>query len=172
MKDQFDIEEPNAGHEQRFLEKLKQGNTIVENKRSTRSIWRPFIGIAASIALIVSLVVGLQSNDDLKDLASVSPEMEETQNFFTVAIASEVQKLKQQTSPQFDHLINDALTQIEILEQQYSNLKLDLTESGEDKRVIYAMISNFQQRIEILKNLLDQMEYLEQIKSTKNEEYI
>ena len=55
------------------------------------------------------------------------------------------------------------------LENEYESLITDLSESGNDQRVIYAMISNFQNRIEILQNTLQQIEIVKQLKNSKNE---
>ena len=44
----------------------------------------------------------------------------------------------------------------------------DLLESGNDKRVIHAMIQNFQQRIDLLSEVLEQ---IENIKSLNNQNY-
>ena len=50
------------------------------------------------------------------------------------------------------------MKQIETLENKYEQLKEDLSESGDDSRVIYAMISNFQNRIDLLQNVLQKIE--------------
>ena len=94
---------------------------------------------------------------------------EETQNFFTSAINEELNKLKEEASPIAQNLINDALKQIKILENDYTKLKVDLTNSGDDNRVIYAMISNFQNRIDILKNTLNQIEIVKQLKNSSHD---
>ena len=47
-------------------------------------------------------------------------------------------------------------------------MTLELKESGENKRVIFAMITNFQQRIEVLQTILLQLEELEDF-NQKNE---
>ena len=44
--------------------------------------------------------------------------------------------------------------QMKVWEENYEQLKLDLEASGKDERVIYAMISNFQDRIDLLQNVL------------------
>lgn len=169
MKDGFDIEVPNAGHELRFLDKLKQQQAIADTSTTKRNLWKPFLGIAASIVLILSLTFGVQGSDEIKDLANVSPEMENTQTFFTNAIATEIERLQQETSPEFKQMADDALIQIDKLETEYKNLKVDLTNSGEDKRVIYAMISNFQNRIDLLQNVLEQIEEIKLLKNNTNE---
>jgi len=121
LEKDFDIEMPDLGHEQRFLNKLNPESNVFENN-SGRSIWRPFVGIAASIALLISLFIGFQQDSTTNDLASISPEMANTQSFFTNAIAEELDKLEAETSPKVQILIKDAMIQMEILENDYEKL--------------------------------------------------
>ncbi|MBU2930006.1 hypothetical protein [Winogradskyella psychrotolerans] len=173
LKDQFDIETPQHNHEQRFLEKLKANDTTsTEIKKQPGFNWKPFLAIAASIVICFGLFTTLQQQPKEYDLASVSPEMSETQDFFTITIENELKKLNKERSPLTDQIINDALVQIQQLETDYQKLKTDLTESGKNQRVIYAMISNFQTRIDILNTVLEQIEIVKQFKSNSNENII
>jgi len=169
----FNTEEPNLGHQNRFLEKLNSQNTKKEipnkSSKSLRRLWRPLTGIAASIALLITVFIGIQNDSTPKGLASISPEMATTQDFFTNTITSELEKLNSEESPEFQNLIVDALFQIKILEENYKELTVDLKESGDDKRVIYAMISNFQNRIDLLQNVVEQIDNLKQQKPEQNE---
>ena len=168
LEKDFNIEMPNLGHEQRFLNKLNS-ESVAKGIKPSRNLWKPLIGIAASIALLISLSIGFQQDSTTNDLASISPEMANTQSFFTNAIAEELDKLEAETSPEVQILIKDAMIQMNILENDYEKLKQNLTESGEDKRVIYAMISNFQNRIELLQNVLQQIEDVKQLKNNTYE---
>ena len=60
-------------------------------------------------------------------------------------------------------IIDDAFEQLDILEADYRKLTLELKESNADKRVIYAMIANFQRRLEVLQNLMDRLEEFEEM---------
>lgn len=165
----FDVSSPSEGHEARFLARLnnsKNGGSLI-GQNSTP--WQKYLAIAASIVLCFSLFVLVPKEPEVMDLASVSPELSEAQDFFTVTLETELKKLNQERSPLTEKIINDALGQIEILEKDYQNLKLDLTESGKDQRVIYAMISNFQNRIDILTMVLEQIETIKQLKNNTNE---
>lgn len=169
LEGQFDVETPNNGHEARFLEKLNAlENTKTIVQKDSKSYWKPLLAVAASIALIISISFAVQAKEQPKDLASVSPEMAETQQFFTNAIAFEVNKLKAEQTQETKTIINDALKRLNELEKEYDNLKISLQESGEDQLVIYAMITNFQNRIDILKTTL---QYIEDQKELKQNNY-
>ncbi len=168
LKNDFDVEEPSTYHEQRFLDKLKNGSgqyTVIEH-RQRRRLWKPIIAVAASILLIIAVAINLPKQEEPRDLASISPEMAKTQNFFTSAISEELSKLDNMSSPETEALIADAMKRLNNLEKEYQNLKKDLDASGDDKRVIYAMISNFQTRITILQNTLQEIENIKTIKNS------
>ena len=169
LENKFDTENPDLGHQERFIDKLNKEVSTIKMTSTKKNIWKPLLGIAASIILIITLFTGTKQQNESRDLASVSPKMEETQNFFTSAINEELNKLKEEASPEAQNLINDALKQIKILENDYTKLKVDLTYSGDDSRVIYAMISNFQNRIDILKSTLNQIEIVKQLKNSSHE---
>lgn len=164
----FDVYFPNDNHEDRFLAKLNAVKAPVKDSK-TKTYWKPLLAIAASLLICFALFNGLNQNSETLDLASVSPELSETQDFFTVTIAEELNKLDAERSPLTENIIYDAMRQLKILETDYNTLKSDLNESGNDKRVIYAMISNFQNRIELLTEVLEKIEDLKDLKATQNE---
>ncbi|MBT8324345.1 MAG: hypothetical protein HKP45_05655 [Winogradskyella sp.] len=159
-KESFNTEEPHPGHEMRFLEKLKQQN----NETGQNSFnWKPFLLVAASLIIAFAVFTNTASNE-IQELANVSPELETTENYFAATIQSEMMKLQSQRSTENEKIINDALDQLRLLEIEYESLKQDLKNSGEDQRVIYAMITNYKQRIEILEQVLERIENIKQLK--------
>ena len=160
----FDIESPNAGHELRFLKKIEQQrNSSIKSITNRKTLWKPIIGIAATITLIIVFVLNSKSSDDIGDLANVSPEMAETQSYFASTINEELEKLEKHSTPETKKLAFDAMQQIKSLENDYEFLKKDLTESGNDNRVIYAMISNYQARIDILQTTLQHIDLVKEL---------
>lgn len=170
LKNEFDIEEPNTGHELRFLSKLKgEKMKVVEFKSNRFQFWKPLMAVAASVVLCAFVYISVQQKSEIQDLANVSPELSETQEFFTAAISQELIALNEERTPETEAIVNDALQRIELLEKEYESLKVDLTVSGNDQRVIYAMISNFQSRIDLLQNVLAQIKEVKQLKQNNNE---
>ncbi len=158
-KGEFDFAEPNMGHFDRFEAKLKNNSTAKVKKTS----WH-WLAVAASILLLIGFWLGKQNNSNGYDLADVSPKMEETQNFYLASIHKEIEEIKSQQTPENQKIIDDAFDQLKILESSYQKLTVELKESSEDKRVIYAMIANFQNRLEVLQNLMIQLEEFENYK--------
>lgn len=166
LEGSFDVHETPNGHQKRFLDRLNEAEKPSEKKLGW---WKP-LSIAASIALLIAVgSTFLKTTPSEKDLASVSPEMMQTQSFFTTTINEELQKLKNVTEPETQQMVKDALKQIDILEKEYKTLKTDLAISGNDKRVIYAMISNFQSRITLLQQVLEKIEEIKTLKAYRNE---
>ena len=174
LREGFDIENPKLGNQQRFVAKLQEQREVTSNEvfKTKYNWWKPLMGIAASVALIFSVLCIVQGASRTKDLASVSPEMSETQNYFMIAISEELNRLESERTPETEAMIDDTLTRMKILEDEYEKLKEDLNESGDDKRVIYAMITNFQNRIDLLKTVLENIENVKLIKQDSNENSI
>jgi len=174
LREGFDIENPKLGHQQRFVAKLQEQRDVTGDEAFNRNYnwWKPLMGVAASMALILSVLLVVQSSPGAKDLASVSPEMSETQDYFTIAISEELNRLESERSPETEAMVDDALSRMKILEEEYEKLKEDLTESGDDNRVIHAMIANFQNRIDLLKSVLENIENVKLIKQDLNENSI
>ncbi|OIQ30259.1 MAG: hypothetical protein BM564_02475 [Bacteroidetes bacterium MedPE-SWsnd-G2] len=172
LNSDFDVEQPNLGHDLRFLKKLELQNKntqpLVENN-SGWSVWKKAFAVAAVVVLVLTFALGTQQNNQSHDLASVSPEMAVTQDFFTNAIQVELKNINLERTPETSALIDKALIRLTSLEQAYDNLKLDLESSGQDQRVIYAMISNFQTRIDLLQNVLDNIKEVKQLNQSNNE---
>lgn len=169
LGDQLDVETPVEGHKARFLEKLeKQDGNSNTSRTFVIKWWRP-LAIAASVVFMIGFVLftGPQENTS-QELASISPEMEQTEDFFTSAIAKEVYALREQQTPETQELVADALEQLSTLEKDYGKMKKDLAKSGGDKRVIHIMITNFQTRIDLLELVMQEME---SIKNQNNPNY-
>jgi len=167
LENQFDIEEPTIGHFNRFEAKLNNSSTTKKNYKLFS-----YVAVAASIVLLFGVWLGASFSNKGMELAGISTEMEETQSYFVSVIKTELATIENERNSDTEKLINDTLEQLNILENQYTALTLELKESTEDKRIIYAMISNFQQRVIILQSLLNQIETIKQLKKQDDENYV
>jgi hypothetical protein len=169
FENQFDTEEPNSGHLNRF--KLKLNNNKNSFFGSNFKLYS-LLAAAASVILFFGIFVGKNLNNNTLELAQISPEMRETQQFFVAAIEQQLYKIELERNLETNEIINDAFIQLKRLETEYTDLTKELKLNYEDQRIIYAMISNFQQRIIVLQQLVTQIEQINQLKKQKNEEII
>ncbi len=173
MQDQLDIHEPSSDHKIRFLEKLQLQNNAIPLPSKKRN-WYNVFAVAASIAILFGIATTmLIPNISVEaELASVSPQMQETQSFFTSAIQTQLEEINKISSAETKELVTDAMTQMEKLESDYETLKKDLVRSQNDKRVISAMIKNFQKRANLLEEVLQKINDINKYKLSKNENSI
>ncbi|MFP2996699.1 hypothetical protein ABN763_12350 [Spongiivirga sp. MCCC 1A20706] len=176
LKDDFDIESPKEGHQNRFLDKLKsldQHDLAEEEEVKVRKLsWKkPFL-IAASFIVLFGLYFGLQNKPAQNDLAEVSPEMQQTEVYFTSLINEELEKIAGSVDESTQQIFEDAKEQLKLLESDYSLLTQDIIDNGADKRIISAMIINLKNRIELLENVLERIEAVKNLNNLENENTI
>lgn len=160
LRGSFDMEEPQSHHQQRFLERLGEAK---KNKKSNR--WT-FFSVAASVAVLIGVGVFYRLQPAAMPL---SPEIEQTQVYFTALLQEELEKVTAQESPDTKAVINDGLRQMEKLEKNYEQLKQDLLNNSNNPQLLHAMIVNFQTRIDLLEDILEQIESIKQLKNNTYE---
>lgn len=172
LKDSFDNEEPLEGHKQRFLKKLEATNKVVAIQRKSTSWWKT-ISIAAAVALIFGLGFGLFRSSPTLDeqVAEISPEVSQTQFYFANLISEQVRELKSMGTPETQQIIDDTLIQLERLDANYNTLTQDLVNGGNSKMILSAMITNFQTRIDLLQDVLNQIEAIKTLKDQNDTNY-
>ena len=161
----FDFQEPHSGHLERFERKL---NNAKEVKRTS---WK-WLSVAASVVLIIGFWMGSTHQKQQIELADVSPKMEEVQNYFVNAINVELKSIENKRSLDTETVIEETLDQLEELEEEYNLFLTELNVAGNQTKIINAMIKNYQQRLLILENVLQQIEQIKNPKILNDEIYI
>lgn len=160
----WDVKSLPKNHEQRFIYKLENSSI----KRKKRTLYTS-IAIAASLLLMFSLSLFFKPEVKRNQLAFVSKETKQTDSIFSVLIQHELNKLQEKKSLQNQKIIADALQQMKILDNDYQKIIKEIAINGENKQIIYAMISNLQTRISFLQNVMTKIEATEQL-NTQNDE--
>ena len=161
----FDFNEPHSGHLKRFERKLNS-----PNKQSITS-WK-WLSAAASIVLLIGFYLGSNHQKKQLDLADVSPKMEEVQSYFVSTINQELKTLEKNRSLETETIIEQALNELEELEEEYTVFIAELNNNGNQRKLIAAMIKNYQQRLDILENVLKQIEQIKNPNLLNDEIYI
>lgn len=160
FENQWDIQELNPDHQMDFLQKLNK-------KEPTKRYW--FVtAIAASIVLMLGISL-FYKNEKPKEFKFASKETKRTDSIFNILIDYELDKLKEKSSPENQQIINDAMTQMKTFDADYQKIINELQKNGENKQIIYAMISNLQTRISFLQTVLKRIEDNEKLKNNSNE---
>ena len=154
LKYDWDTEEIETKHEQIFLTKLNS------KKRAKKYFFA--LGIAASLLLFIGISLFYTNQVKTNELQFASKETRQTDSIFTVLIQKELEKINEKKSPENKKIINDALKQMKVLDQDYEKIIKELETNGESKQIIYAMISNLQTRISFLQTVLEHIEENEQ----------
>lgn len=170
LQGSFDTEEPMVGHRQRFIEKLGASNGVINIRKKRNSWWKP-LSIAASIAILCTVGIGLFNSGATKEekLAEISPEVSNTQFYFANLIEEQVKVLENESTPETKKIIDDTMFQLKKLETNYTKLEQDLLNGGNSKLILSAMITNFQTRIDLLQNVLDQIDTIKTLKNYNDE---
>jgi hypothetical protein len=160
FKNQWDVQELGLDHQTDFLAKL--------NQKPARKKYGLITAIAASIVLMLGITL-FYTNENPKEFKFASNETKRTDSIFNILIDHELVKLKEKNSPQNQQIINDALQQMKVLDADYGKIIKELQKNGENKQIIYAMISNLQTRISFLQTVLQRIEENEHLKNTSHD---
>ncbi|MEN1785827.1 MAG: hypothetical protein AAGF77_11895 [Bacteroidota bacterium] len=165
LEGKFDLEEPQVGHQERFLQKLAQSQQGVVAINRKRNLWKPLF-IAASIALLCSLGFQfLNREPSIKEqVVEIAPEVSETEFYFKGLIEQQVRQLQEEKSPENAKLVDDTLRKLDELQSDYAQLERELVKGGNNKIILSAMITNFQTRIALLKEVLYNVENIKKLK--------
>ena len=169
----FDIEVPQDGHQERFLQKLQTGQKVIPLHRKEKSWWKP-LSIAASIAVLLSGGFGVYNSFPTKQdrIATISPEASKTGFYFANLVNEQINALKKESTPETEKIITDTMTQLTTLESDYQKMEQDLLNGGNSKLILSAMINNFQTRIALLQDVLNQIETIKTVKNKSDEHNI
>ena len=153
-----DLELP-KGHEERFLKKLKKKDSSLGLK-----VW---YGVAASFIFLAMLSffakdVIFQSDimsgqSQVVTLSDISSKYQEVEAFYQAGIdekIAEIDELNCKVDSEQKMMISKELEQ---LNGSYENLQAELKINMNDERIINAMITNYQNRIHFLEQVITQI---------------
>lgn len=159
---EWDIDEPAAGHEDRFFDRL------AGKKKKTSLLYKIAVPAAAAIVIMLGIMLTFNPKTENNTVA-MSPKAKETQVYFASIINKELEKVQKENSPETKKIVQDALVHMQLLEKDYDKITHDLAQKGENKQLIHAMITNFQTRISFLEDVLVKIENVKKIKESYHE---
>lgn len=156
MKEALHDEQPHEGHLERFRMKLDardQKKRWFQNKYLLSAV-----SAAAVVALLLLLVPGEQDTQNTMTLGSISPQYADVEHYYTSSIDKQAEKLvalnQQMGGDQgLDLLINE----VKQYDQVYQQLCTDLNATPNDQRVINALITYYQTKLELINKILNEL---------------
>jgi len=122
-------------------------------------VWK----IAAVLLLISTVILGIDKLSSNTQESSFYAEFQQAESFYTTLI---MEKRNEIASFEINGLTEAFLKEIDNLDEMYEELKRTFDEETSDQKLIDAMITNLQLRIQILNK---QLTILEQLNNTNNE---
>ena len=162
---QFDIYDLKPGHEDRFLQKLKQHRQSPVRRSFIKRHYKKLL-VAASILILISL--GSQYIKYNKQQHIKNTDIQQSEQYFSQIIKAEIAEIKAYETPETKKVFDDAMQQINQLEIAYQKLVHDY-KINQDKYILNAMIENFQQRIDILQFVKQEIQRIKDNKTHQNE---
>ena len=161
-ENQWDIEEPVLGHQQRFMDRLAQPK---KNKFPYKSV----LSIAAALVISLGIYMQYKPTGNQQAVVNMSPEVKESHLYFNSLIKKELAIIQKENSPESKIIVRDAMAQLDALDKDYNKLVAEMSEKGENTQIIYAMIQNLQTRVAFLQQVVQQIENIKKLKSNYNE---
>ena len=168
----FDSQEPSAWHMERFEQKLHQ--------QPSRDLFSriPYALKAAVVLLLVALSSILiyeqariyYANQRVLSLQDISNEFGEAEYYYTSLINNKYQEINRLNidDPKQKEML---MIELEEMDKLFHSLQKDFQSNPNDQRVINAMISHYQLKLEVMSHIVKQLEAVNQLNKTyKNHE--
>lgn len=168
-------DEPPAGHFQRFEAKL-EGLDKKKKIISLNLVWKVAAAAVFAFLMVNQGIIWFSPEKEIENvekmgakmtLASVSPQYEEVEFYYTNAISGGLSQWEKLVS---EGLISDEEQQmmsyeLKEFEEVFKNLQTDLSANPNDERVINAMLEYYQTKLSLINMIVEKLEEVKQKKS-------
>ncbi|WP_370089502.1 hypothetical protein [Ekhidna sp.] len=159
--EKFIMENRNAFDDASPDDKVWKGIDQKLGKKVT--LWPTIWKVAAMLFMASTIFLMIDRNDRASEELILSEEFNQAEDYYVTLISQRKQAIKEQLSPEQEQQF---LVEIDQLDSMYLELKKTYQTNASNDRVMDAMISNLQLRLDILNK---QLEILENIKNQNNE---
>ncbi|MBN1987499.1 MAG: hypothetical protein JW761_14405 [Prolixibacteraceae bacterium] len=178
-REELNDNEPTEGHFERFENRLKLQDK--KKKLSLNLVWK----VAAAVIFVflagnqIAIYLSSPENENKTtntanslSLASVSPEYQEVEYYYTNAIDAGLTQWESLSNEGFISQEEQEMMQEELaeFEQRLNNLRKDLAANPNDERVINAMLEYYQAKLSVINMIVNKLEEVkQQQKNTQHE---
>lgn len=164
--EELNTREMSKNHELRFLEKLEKSKEKKTNKFR-------YLGVVASVVLLLGFFVfnNMNTFSEVEEQTPFPQEVVEAHQYYDGIIMKQLAKLESYKNNDNSALITDTVAELKQLKNEEESLLIQL-ENNYNERIIKALIDNFQIRINLLENVMQQVKEINQLKNEYHEEII
>lgn len=138
-------------------------NKIDSNLKKKRNPFQVVWKVAAVLFMVSTVYLLVDRNNTPPVELQLSQEFVQAEDYYITMISQRKLQIQEQLTPEQQ---NQFLSDINQLDSMYAELKKTYQTNASNERVVDAMISNLQLRLEILNR---QLEILENVKNQNNE---
>lgn len=154
----LDSDEPQSGHQERFLEKLDRQQRILGRRQAIRS----FVRIAAILLVMLSLAGGLYYETGIQGgaketVAGMPPELKEAEQFYNQQLQTKYDIIRSLHFPD-ESMKAKILSDISQNDDSYARLKEDLKANPGNEMTFDAMIEYYQTRLDVVNKIIMNLE--------------
>lgn len=177
------------GHRLRFMEKLEQ-ELPKEEEKKTKSVHKKWLGIAASVVVVITMSLlpsstnmlegsDVVSNEipetknvqvvlkkELSPLADMYPEYGKAEDYLLTSIKFQLSQIKVNDSNK--ELVESFMQRLSKLDKEYKELNQELVQVGPNIESVEAMMGNLRLRFDLLTKLKEKLKEIDRI---ENENY-
>lgn len=162
-KEAFDAFEPEDGHFERFRAKIKKRDRKLKNL--SFNLMYKVISIAAVLILFALVSVKYYNENNQKPeqkyenltLSDISEEYKEVETYLKSNVDDKLQEFQSLSCTNQDVSIEMVLDELKELDETYKELQEELKHNANDQRIIDAMIDCYQNKIELLNQIISQV---------------
>jgi len=159
-KEKFDENEPSIGHFDKFRKELEKQDRIRKNKQlffvlKIAAIFILFLGVGIIFvktkeSYTKKVVTNVQKSNFL-------PEYVETENYYKIKFENKLLELEKLKCTNGVQQKDSVLYDFKEIDESFKKLKIDLKQNPNNDRIIHAMISHYEIKIEILNIVLNEL---------------
>lgn len=159
-----------TGHEKRFLDKLNQQSP--KTQRPGFNYWKVAAVLIPLLMLSVYFWTEFRTetiSNSAPTLAFYSPELGEAETQLNYLVEMNVKQIKSAQTEENQELVDNSLSQLDLLQKDYNRLLVDLKESGGNPQVMKSVLLNLQLQVGILEKVSTQINTIQEFKNNNNE---
>ena len=165
----FDSFEPAAGHMDRFAGKLGRQRKSLFSRIPYAVRVAAMVFLVAASSILVYEQVTQKIHGSISDLDVRMKELSEAEFYFASLIQEKHDAIDRYTSsdPEQNKIL---MNELETMDRMLKSLQDDLQTNPTDERIIHAMITHYELKLEVMSQIIRQLENIKQVTNNSNYE--